>query len=110
MNGLPGELFMEATIRQELLGKRNMSHLLLITKAKGCSKHSRGRNICSLNKPECEPAKEQAGFANPVSMGALPSGQHPEKGPQGVQWKLWPLVSPGLCGSVQWPRSLKSSP
>lgn len=43
----------------------------LITKTKGCSKHSRGRNIWGLNKTECKHTSEQVGSANSFSTGSL---------------------------------------
>lgn len=87
---------MEKILRQELLGKRIMSPTLLITKAKGCSKNNRGRNIWGLNKTECEYNREQAGFANMVSVGALLRAIIQRKGTRGLSGSRghWsPLVS-----------------
>lgn len=79
---------MEATVRQELLGKCNMRPPSLSHQSQRWLQAQQRRNLCGLNKTECEHAKEQAGFASPVSMGALHWGQHPEKQPKGVQRKL----------------------
>lgn len=57
----------------------------LITKTKGCSKHSRGRNIWGLNKRECKHTSEQVGFANSVSTGALHRDRYSEKEHERVQ-------------------------
>lgn len=56
----------------------NVIHsLFLMIKAENFSKHNRGKSIWILNKMECECTSKQAGFVNPVSIGAVCRGHTP---------------------------------